>query len=108
MKNNKTRQKQKPIQITTAKDQTKAIETRAGILKDAEPKAVEELKTKVYLQYMGKETSTEEIADKVKLIWTKELGKEVQDMKSLNIYLKPEESAAYYVINEEITGKVEL
>ena len=56
---------------------------------------------------MGKEISTEEITQKVHEAW-KTLGKNVDEIKTLNVYLKPEEAAAYYVINEETTGKVAI
>ena len=88
MKKNR-RNNSRPAAIATAKDTTKAIETRAGVLKEAED-VKKEAKTSFYLQYMGKEISTEEITKKV------------------NVYLKPEEAAAYYVINEETTGKVTI
>ncbi|WP_330371110.1 DUF6465 family protein [Dorea longicatena] len=45
---------------------------------------------------------------KVHEVWTKEYGKSVEEIKTLNVYLKPEEAAAYYVINEETTGKVTI
>ena len=32
----------------------------------------------------------------------------VGDMKDVKIYLKPEESAAYYVVNGDTTGKIDL
>ena len=54
------------------KIQTKAIETRAGVLKEAED-VKKEAKTSFYLQYMGKEISTEEITQKVHEAW-KTLG----------------------------------
>ena len=56
---------------------------------------------------MGKEISTEEITQKVHEAW-KTWGKNVDEIKTLNVYLKPEEAAAYYVINEETTGKVAI
>ena len=83
------------------------IETRAGVLKEAED-VKKEAKTSFYLQYMGKEISTEEITKKVHEVWTKEYGKSVEEIKTLNVYLKPEEAAAYYVINEETAGKVTI
>ena len=89
--------------IATAKDTTKAIETRAGVLKEAED-VKKEAKTSFYLQQI----STEEITKKVHEVWTKEYGKSVEEIKTLNVYLKPEEAAAYYVINEETTGKVTI
>ena len=106
MKKNR-RNNSRPAAITTAKDTTKAIETRAGVLKEAED-VKKEAKTSFYLQYMGKEISTEEITKKEHEVWTKEYGKSVEEIKTLNVYLKPEEAAAYYVINEETTGKVTI
>ena len=38
----------------------------------------------------------------------KEQGKRETSMKSLNIYVKPDEFKAYYVINEEITGEIDF
>ena len=106
MKKNR-RNNSRPAAIATAKDTTKAIETRAGVLKEAED-VKKEAKTSFYLQYMGKEISTEEITKKkVHEAW-KTLGKNVDEIKTLNVYLKPEEAAAYYVINEETTGKVAI
>lgn len=108
-KNNRTSHNvQAQKTLATTKDTTKAIETRAGVLKDAPEAPKSELKTAVYLQYMGSECSTEEILSRVKQIWTKELGRKAEEMKSINIYLKPEEMAAYYVINGETTGKIAL
>ena len=37
--------------------------------------------------------------------WTKSGGK-VGDIKSVDLYIKPEESAVYYVINKTETGSV--
>ena len=49
-----------------------------------------------------------EIFQKVKEVWTKVLKNKVGDMKDVKIYLKPEESAAYYVVNDDTSGKIEL
>ena len=36
------------------------------------------------------------------------MGKKAADMKELKVYIKPEENAAYYVINGDVTGCVSL
>ena len=36
--------------------------------------------------------------------WAKKAG----DLKDIKLYVKPEEFAAYYVINEEITGSIDF
>lgn len=66
------------------------------------------VKEKVYLQYLGKEIDSEDVMKKVKEQWTKVLKNKVGDIKSITIYMKPEENAAYYVINGDVTGNVEL
>ncbi len=65
-------------------------------------------KQTIYVQYMGNETTTDDIMKKIKEYWTKELKKKVSEMKSVTVYVKPEEGKAYYVINDEITGDIEL
>ena len=134
----KTTSKEKtPVKaIETKKDTTKAIETRAAVLKEAAPvektaekpaakKAAKkaapakkapakrtakkaELKTEMFLQFAGKEYTEKELLQKVKDVWTKTLKNKVGDMKDVKIYLKPEESAAYYVINGDTTGRGDL
>ena len=63
---------------------------------------------KFFLQFSGKEYTEKEILKKVKDVWTKDLKNKVGDMKDVKIYLKPEESAAYYVVNGDTTGKIDL
>ncbi len=66
------------------------------------------VKETVYLQYLGKEIDKDDLMKQVKEIWTKEQKRKVSDLKSVSLYLKPEENAAYYVINDEVSGKIEL
>ena len=101
-KNSKTTVK--AAKETAAKTTAAAKET---VVKKAAPKKTT-LKKTVYLQYLGKEIDQQDIEEKVKSIWTATMGKKVSEMKSLTLYLKPEENKAYYVINDEITGSVEI
>ena len=100
--------------IGTTKDKTMAIETRAGVLKNETPELkahiyeTPELKAHIYLQYMGKEFSTADVMKQIRQIWTKELKRSPEELRSVNVYLKPEEFAAYYVINDEVNGKIDL
>ena len=57
MKKNR-RNNSRPAAITTAKDTTKAIETRAGVLKEAED-VKKEAKTSFYLQYIWEKKSAQ-------------------------------------------------
>ena len=64
--------------------------------------------TEVYVQYWGKEIHTSEVADRIKKIWTDDMGKKATDLKDLKIYIKPEDNGAHYVINGDVTGFIGL
>ena len=38
----------------------------------------------------------------MKKAWTEETGKKESDITEIQIYVKPEEAAAYYVVNGEV------
>lgn len=67
----------------------------------------EELTPEIYLQYNGGETVMSEIMDRIKQQFINE-GHRAGNMKTLQVYMKPEENAVYYVINEKNAGKVNL
>lgn len=53
------------------------------------------------VQYMGKEMTEQAMVEAVKA--------QVQgEIKTLDLYAKPEEAAVYYVVNGDTTGKVEF
>lgn len=64
-------------------------------------------KTSMFVEYQGKQVEDKAILAAVKKAWT-ESGNKVGDMKTVELYIKPEEAAVYYVINGTETGKVEL
>lgn len=94
----------------TAKAADKAVKKTAAKKTAAKKSTAKkaELKTEMFLQFAGKEYTEKEILQKVKEIWTKNLKRKVGEMKDVKIYLKPEEAAAYYVVNGDTTGRVEL
>ncbi len=67
-----------------------------------------EKKTSLVVQYYGKEVTEEEIIEKVKSAYTAETGKKATSIKELTVYVKPEEDAAYYVVNGKAAGRVSL
>lgn len=68
--------------------------------------AVKKQPDEVYLQFGAKEADINAIVAEAKAAFKAANGRKA--VKSCQIYLKPEESAAYYVINSEFTGKIEL
>lgn len=59
------------------------------------------------LQFNGREFDLAAVEANVKKNW-KEAGHKLTEIADLDIYVKPEEATAYYVVNKEIEGKVEL
>ena len=99
-----TEVKEAPAKTTVRKTRT----TRTTAKKTAEKPAAEKKPTEVYVQFLGKEVYAKDVLENVKKIWTEEMGKKEKDLKDVKIYIKPEENAAYYVINGDVTGAVGL
>jgi len=89
------------------KVEKKTVETVKKAVKSAPAKKTS-VKETIFLQYYGKEINKDDILAQVKDIWTKQMKKKASEMKSVTLYLKPEESAAYYVINGDVTGRIDL
>lgn len=85
----------------------KATETKAPKKAAAKKTTKKEMKVKAVVEYYGKQVEEKEIIARVKKAWTK-TGKKVGDIKSMELYIKPEEAAVYYVINGTATGAVEF
>lgn len=68
------------------------------------PRKAKEVEASVCLQYSDKEYSTEKLVAIAKDIWQYDLGQDPKGLKSVELYVKPEENAVYYVMNKETTG----
>ena len=69
--------------------------------------AKKEMKVNAVVEYYGQQMDEKTIIANVKKAWTKS-GRKVGDIKTMDLYIKPEESAVYYVINGIDTGAVAL
>ena len=65
------------------------------------------IKQQMILQFEGKDADLSAIEANVKQIW-KDGGNKMLDLASLEIYVKPQEGKAYYVINKSVEGAVDL
>ena len=70
-------------------------------------KAAKEEKPEVFIQYQGNEAIVADVIEKAKNEFVAD-GHRASSIKSLQVYLKPEEFAAYYVINQKFAGRVDL
>ena len=83
---------EKPASKTTRK---------ASVKKAPAAKKAATPKISLILQYLGKELTQQAMVEAVK-------AQVEVEIKTLDLYVKPEDSAVYYVINGESTGKIEL
>lgn len=75
--------------------------------KTAAKKKPAERVEEVYVQFQELEITTKELVDKAKQIYIAD-GHRESSIKSLRLYIKPDEHMAYYVINDKMTGGIEL
>jgi SUMO ligase MMS21 Smc5/6 complex component len=61
------------------------------------------MKTTSYVEVYGMQIAQAELIQTAKDIWKKS-GKKVSDLKSLKLYLKPEDQMVYYVFNDDEEG----
>ena len=99
-------------QLADSREETVRLNRRIASLEEyaktaKKSAAKKEIKTEVVLQYGEKEVNTKDMIASVKKDWTKQKHK-ISEIKSIELYVKPEDYAVYYVINGEHTGKVWL
>ena len=93
---------------TTEKTVTeKAAKTAAKKTTPKKSAAKKEIKVNAVVEYYGQQMDEKTIIANVKKAWTKS-GRKVGEIKTMDLYIKPEESAVYYVINGIDTGAVAL
>ena len=91
-----------------AKETGTAVKKTATTVKKTAKKEYTRLALKeTYVQVAGNEYKQSDILEKVEAAYI-EAGYKITSMKTLQLYIKPEDNAAYYVVNSEITGKVDL
>ena len=84
-----------------------AAEKEAAALLRAEAKAkADSLKPAYILQYQGEDIDLDTVAEAAKAAFRAEKKRTL--VTDLKLYIKPEEHAAYYVINDSFSGKLEL
>jgi hypothetical protein len=92
----------------TVKKAAEAVDTTVKAAETTVKKAAAAVKKveDVFVQYGEKEVKVAEVVEAAKAAFKEANGRKA--IKTVQVYVKPEESAAYYVINSEFTGKVDL
>lgn len=122
-----TEKVEKAVEKTTEKVAEKAAEVKADVkdtvkkttakaakaakaaktAKEAKPAKKEPVKPEIIVQYQNSEVDTAAVEERVKAQFVAE-GHKAGFIRKLNIYIKPEEYSAYYVINDRFSGRVDL
>ncbi|MBQ6468994.1 MAG: hypothetical protein IJJ50_02955 [Lachnospiraceae bacterium] len=89
----------KKAAASAGKKAAKAAKTAAEVLTPD--------KVNVFVQYQGREADAQELAAKAKRIYL-EQDSPFGPVGTINLYIKPEDNAAYYVINDAFTGAISL
>lgn len=83
---------------TVKKAPAKKVPAKRGPAKKAD------LKSEVHIQFSGKSYTQDELVKIAKDVWKFDLKQKVSELSSIELYVKPEEKVAYYVMNREFTG----
>ena len=89
-----TKVEENTVEVTTEKVTKKAATKK-------------EMKTSLFVEYADKQFADKDIIAAVKKAWTK-AGHKIGEIKTMELYVKPEDDAVYYVINKTESGKVEF
>ena len=83
-----------------------AVKATEKVKKTAAKAVGVEVSPVVYVQYQGEEEKIEDLVAAAKASFAAEHARtKVTDLK---LYIKPEERAAYYVVNEKFAGRVDF
>ena len=83
----------------TAEEKAAAAQARA-----VEKEKASNLKPELFIQYQGGETDLSALIEQAKAQFRTE--KKRTPVTGLKLYIKPEEHAAYYVVNDKYTGQI--
>ena len=93
---------------TTAAKTTAAKKTTTKTAAAKTTKKAAAVKENISIQFAGKEYTTEQLVKIAKDVWEFDLKKDPADFKEVQLYVKPEEAKAYYVINGTETGSFDI
>lgn len=105
-------QKQSEKEVVSAKEESTKVpamtdKDNADVKQEKETVAKPEAVPEVFLQYREYEVTIEAVTERVKAHYYAKGYKE-GSIEDIQIYVKPEDFTAYYVINDGIVGKVNL
>ena len=103
---NKAKEKTAPAAKAVKKQSEKAAKVAKSVGNDLSLKAAKyTCKEEVFIQYSHHELRAADIIERAKKDYVNN-GHKLTSIKEIQVYIKPSDNAAYYVVNHEDTGKV--
>ena len=102
--------KEEPKKAATKKtaEKKETATAKKATAKKAPAEKKEETKATIVLQYADKDVTYDTLVENAKNVYQYDMGGKVEDIKTLDLYVKPEESKVYFVVNGEINGECML
>lgn len=101
--------KEKTIKVKPVKEAKAAKKTavkKAPVKK--EPVKAVSVKESICIELADRSYSKDDLVKIAKDVWKYDLKEKANDMKSIELYVKPEESKVYYVFNGNISGNFDI
>lgn len=99
----KTVEKVEAVKAVKKEEAEKKVPAKKTVAKKTTAKKAE-VKSALHIQFDGKSYAQEDLMKIAKDVWKYDLKQKVGDLSSVELYVKPEENAVYYVMNKEFTG----
>lgn len=111
---------EKPVKAETATAKKEAVKKETAkkapakketVKKETTKKAAAkkaELKTELHVQFADQSITQDDLVKIAKDVWKYDLKQKVGDLKSIELYVKPEERKAYYVMNKDFNGSFSI
>lgn len=93
----------KEVMVAEPQAEAKASDNKKTEKKTSVKKTAEKSKDKFVVQFAGLEFDTQEIIERCKADYKSENSR--KQVRSLEVYLKPDERKAYYVVNNKAEGR---
>lgn len=106
-----TTEKKAPAKKTAAKKEEVKKETaekKAPAKKAPAKKAVEKTSLSIHVQFADRDYTEGYIRESCVNAYLNETGKKSSSIKKIEIYVKPADYAAYYVVNDDYAGRIDL
>lgn len=81
---------------------------KAVARKSMEKNREQEIRTFMRIQFSDRDYAQGDLFQMAREVWIRDLGRDAEDLESIDLYVKPEESKVYYVMNGDKTGSFDI